>query len=200
MPTQRLMHASARRALVLLLLAISALAVINAACSSEPDGAADDETGADAVVPAAGATDAAIGGTDERPREGRVINRFELGEGMCFNDYLETDPDSTDTAEVTTRINCDRLHDGEVFAEHTHPADGSVAFPGTTELQRWGVERCYGAFEAFVGEVYELSPLELGVILPDESSWTAGLYRTVHCYVQAPGDQQLEGSMRGSGS
>lgn len=154
-------------------------AIVTAEAESGPDETSDE---ADAV--------------EERPLEGRTIDRFALETGMCFNEYVVTDAETGESDELTTRVDCRRAHDGEVYAEHVHPADATVPFPGTSELQRWGTKACYEDFQGFVGERYELSRLEIGVIVPDEPSWTAGLYRTVACFVRAGDGELLSGSMR----
>jgi hypothetical protein len=176
------------------------LALLTATGCSTGDGDAAAES-APAIVTAEAATDAGESAadataTEERPLEGRTVDRFALEAGMCFNEYVITDAETGETDELTTRVDCRRAHDGEVYAEHVHPADATVAFPGSSELQRWGTEVCYEDFAGFVGERYELSRLEIGVIVPDEPSWTAGLYRTVACYVRAGDGELLSGSMR----
>ena len=181
---------------LLVLLIASTLA--SAAGCSEGDGDAAAEPAAAIVTVEADETDAdaEAGASEERPLEGRAVDRFSLRAGTCFNEYVLTDAETGETSELTTRVDCRREHDGEVYAEHVHPADASVPFPGNDELRRWGVEACYGNFADFVGERYELSRLEIGVIIPDEPSCTAGLYRTVTCYVRAGDGELLSGSMR----
>jgi hypothetical protein len=56
---------------------------------------------------------------------------------------------------------------------------------------------CYDAFTEFVGIDYELSGLEIGVVIPEEPNWVAGPYRTLECYLYSI-EGQLSGSMRGS--
>jgi hypothetical protein len=181
----------------LLALAI-ALAIVSAtACSAgDGDGDAAAEPAAAIVAATEGEADTDDPAVEERPLEGRTIDRFALETGMCFNEYVLTDAETGETSELTTRVDCRRAHDGEVYAEHVHPADATVQFPGSSELQRWGTEVCYDDFEGFVGELFELSRLDIGVIVPDEPSWTAGLYRTVACYVRAGDSELLSGSMR----
>ena len=181
-----------------MLLLVAAVAVAWATGCSDDEGDAEAAPAAAIVtVTADGAdADAEAAGDDERPLEGRTVDRFALETGMCFNEYVLTDAETGATSELTTRVDCRREHDGEVYAEHVHPADASVPFPGSSELQRWGTEVCYEDFAGFVGELYELSRLEIGVIVPDEPSWTAGLYRTVACFVRAGDGELLSGSMR----
>ncbi len=182
------------RVRLLLLGGVAAFVLVGAtACSG--DGADSETLPASAIVTPAEVADTDAG-EDERRPEGRTIDRFALEPGMCFNDYVLTDDETGESSELTTRIDCRREHDGEIYAAHIHPADASVAFPGSTELQRWGIEVCYDDFATFVGELYELSRLEIGVIVPDEQAWTAGLYRTVTCYVRAGDGELLSGSMR----
>lgn len=180
--------------------AIIALTLVAAtACSGGGDDA-EAEPAPAIVTATAGDADAEAqpDAIEERPLEGRTLDRFALETGMCFNEYVLTDAETGETTELTTRVDCRRAHDGEIYAEHIHPADATVPFPGSSELQRWGIEVCYAGFADFVGEVYELSRLEIGVIVPDEPSWTAGLYRTVACYVRAGDGELLSGSMRGA--
>jgi hypothetical protein len=179
----------------LLVLAAAAAIVSATACSGGGDDA-EAEPAAAIVAATEDEADTDDLAVEERPLEGRTVDRFALETGMCFNEYVLTDAESGDTSELTTRVDCRRAHDGEVYAEHVHPADATVPFPGSSELQRWGTEVCYDDFAGFVGEAYELSRLEIGVIVPDEPSWTAGLYRTVACFVRAGDGELLSGSMR----
>jgi hypothetical protein len=181
-----------------LLVVAAAAALVSATGCSGGGGNAAAEPEAAIVTDDSDEADADVDAAEERPLEGRTIDRFALETGMCFNEYVVTDDETGDTSELTTRVDCRREHDGEVYAEHVHPADGTVQFPGTSELQLWGTEACYDDFAVFVGERYELSRLEIGVIVPDEPSWTAGLYRTVTCYVRAGDGELLSGSMRGT--
>lgn len=199
MRLRRALHGSVRarapRRLLLAALILGALAT--SGCSGDGDDG-DAEPAAAIVDAATGDAGGDAEATEERPLEGQSINRFALETGMCFNDYVLTDPDTGETDDLTTTVDCRREHNGEIYAEHIHPADATVPFPGTSELQRWGTEVCYRDFADFVGEVYELSRLEIGVIVPDEPSWTEGLYRTVACYVRAGDGELLSGSMRGA--
>lgn len=190
-PTMRT-RPSTRHLLVLFI----ALALVSATACSAGDDEAEAEAAAAIVTADAEEADTDAAGVEERPLEGRTVDRFALETGMCFNEYVLTDAETGETSELTTRIDCRRGHDGEVYAEHVHPADASVPFPGSSELQRWGTEVCYEDFAGFVGELFELSRLDIGVIVPDEPSWTAGLYRTVACYVRAGDGELLSGSMR----
>ncbi|MDE0653578.1 MAG: septum formation family protein [bacterium] len=132
--------------------------------------------------------------------EGLIVNRYELEVGQCFNSYLTALGDNQ-FQQLTTVVDCAGPHDGEVYFQIFHPAEAGEPFPGGDEMQTWAERHCYEQFEGFVGQEYELSELEIGLLSPTNETWSdpIGRHREVTCYVEAWRGGRLLGSMRGSG-
>lgn len=189
--------------------ALVALIALGSACTSDgSDSSASDE--AESETPqilrdedAATADDGTALSVTTEPTptpapQGVVVNPFELVTGDCFNEYVLVDANDV-PQDVTTALDCNLAHDGEVYFHLFYPGDAQTPFPGESKLGEWAQEQCFNEFEAFVGQAYELSELEIGVILPTLETWTGpGLHRQVTCYVMAWRGGQLQGSMRGT--
>ena len=139
-----------------------------------------------------------VEGTDRL--EGLIINPFDLEAGQCFNNYLTALGDNT-FQELTTVVDCAAPHDGEVYFTVFHPGEAGEPYPGTNEMLAWAQQHCYAQFEGFVGQEYELSELDIGILHPTELTWSdpIGRHREVTCYVEAWRGGRLLGSMLGSG-
>ncbi|MCY3807757.1 MAG: septum formation family protein [bacterium] len=139
-----------------------------------------------------------VEGTDRL--EGLIVNPFDLEAGQCFNNYLTALGDNT-FQELTTVVDCSGPHDGEVYFQVFHPAEAGEPYPGPDEMPAWAQQHCYAQFEGFVGQEYELSELDIGILHPTELTWSdpIGRHREVTCYVEAWRGGRLLGSMRGSG-
>ncbi|MAT03380.1 MAG: hypothetical protein CL421_10135 [Acidimicrobiaceae bacterium] len=163
------------------------------ACSSEEKQITEFSPG---IIPGALAK---TGSVDSLVLEGKIVSfLYELSSEDCFNEYRLVDDRTGDISDLTTIVDCRRPHDAEIYGEYVHPAIAGEPFPGRTEIERWSSIKCFEGFKDFVGSDYVLSDLEIGLIPPEREDWEIGLYRTVACYVFAPGSQ-LSGSMRGSG-
>ena len=66
-------------------------------------------------------------------------------------------------------------------------------------MQELGKEECPQHFEGFVGTVYELSELEIGVWAPSQVDWNQTYTHSLACYVYLPDGEKLTGSVRGTG-
>ena len=192
-----------------LLTALVALCFLAVACSSDDpqDGALPEDTQTPQIIGSEDTEDtgdAAVEDTAAEPTptpapQGVVVSPYELVTGDCFNEYILVDANEV-RQEVTTALDCNLAHDGEVYFHLFFPGDANTAFPGESRLDEWSQEQCFMQFESFVGQSYELSELDIGMILPTLETWTgAGLHRQVTCYVQPWQGGQLQGSMRGTG-
>lgn len=132
--------------------------------------------------------------------EGLIVNRYELEVGQCFNSYLTALGDNR-FQELTTVVDCAGPHDGEVYFQVFHPAEAGEPFPGGDEMVAWAERHCYKQFEGFVGQEYELSELEIGILHPTDETWSdpVGRHREVTCYLEAWRGGRLLGSMQLSG-
>ncbi len=132
--------------------------------------------------------------------EGLIVNPYDMEVGGCFNSYLTVLGDNQ-FQELTTVVDCTAPHDGEVYFKVFHPAGAGEPYPGPDEMFDWAEGHCYEQFERFVGQEYELSELDIGILHPTEITWSdpIGRHREVTCYVEAWRGGRLLGSMRGSG-
>jgi hypothetical protein len=190
-----------------LLAVFAALLTVLAACSSDdPEAATSEDPSSTPQILAnenegdpenEGAAEAEA--TPTPAPQGVVVNPYELVTGDCFNDYILMDANEV-RQDVTTALGCDLAHDGEVYFHLFFPGTAQTAFPGDSKLGEWAQEQCFAQFEAFVGQAYELSELDIGIIQPTLETWIGpGLHRQVTCYVKAWRGGQLQGSMSGTG-
>lgn len=155
------------------------------------DAASDDEStdGSDAVV-----DDTASEDVIER-LEGTIVDPLDLEPPDCFNEYQYFDRSQT-LQQVTTRVDCTRPHDKQMFAAAAHPASDNAPFPGQEELSRFARKACFDSFEEYVGVEYVLSQLEIGIFQPTYETWIADEKdRQINCYLQPPSGRLLQGSM-----
>lgn len=132
--------------------------------------------------------------------EGLIVNPYDLNVGECFNNYLTVLGDN-EFQELTTVVDCAGAHDGEVYFQVIHPAPAGEPYPGVEEMEAWAQDQCYEQFTNFVGQEYELSELDIGILQPTNETWSdpIGRHREVTCYVEAWRGGRLLGSMRRSG-
>lgn len=155
--------------------------------------------------PTGGAEDAASTTTvDEAPLDpidipGEPVNQFDLSVRDCF-DQIEDRRDGLPVT-VTTRIPCEEPHHFEVFAELTYPAEHPSLYPGDAVVRDYALASCYRKFASWVGTEYEVSDLEIGVIIPTRESFEndAARYRGIHCWVQHEDGEPMVGTSRDSG-
>lgn len=126
--------------------------------------------------------------------EGEVIERSDLDVGDCFNDYVWRDR-AANRQRATTRVECDRAHESQLYFKTEHPALEDQPYIGEPELEAWARNLCYRNFEDFVGMNYEESALEIGWVVPDLQAWGRDFSRDVSCYVFAWQGGLLRGSM-----
>ena len=197
------------RRLRLAAVALIALAGVMAGCSGDGEQAGPDDLAPVRILrPDPEAVDAAdtprrdgLPVVEETDRlEGLIVNRYELEAGQCFNSYLTALGDNQ-FQELTTVVDCTAPHDGEVYYQVFHPAEADEPYPGPDEMLAWAQGHCYEQFAGFVGQEYEVSELDIGILHPTNETWSdpIGRHREVTCYVEAWRGGRLLGSMRGSG-
>jgi hypothetical protein len=83
----------------------------------------------------------------------------------------------------------------------SYPAEHPSPFPGESVVREFAMQSCYRAFEDWVGQTYELSELDIGVIVPTEENFEddAARYRGIHCWVERYDAEPMVGSAAGSG-
>ncbi len=67
-------------------------------------------------------------------------------------------------------------------------------------MEAYARAECYGAFATFVGQIYELSELELNYLTPSRVDFEheEARFRGIHCYLMAADGGEMIGSARDS--
>ena len=157
-----------------------------------------------------------------RDDEGQVLDDTEVAAlrvqvGDCFNGTIPFAVESIDA------VPCGQAHDHQAYAvfdidPSPDPASTSTTeggappsststtvaaadeeYPGEARVQELGERGCLVAFGEYVGNAYETSALDIGLILPTEASWEAIDDREVVCTVHRADGAQLTASVEGSG-
>ncbi len=180
------------------LLAAVAMAILLAACTDNPS---------DPQSPTSGPAEATTSIVEVRPTladegipnwVGDVVNLHDLEDGACFNRYSWVQDDRH--VELDTRVPCGGPHQHEVYLRTEHPARAGAPWPGDREMEAFARAQCYGAFADFVGEIYELSELELGYLTPSRTDFEHedARFRGIHCYLLRDDGEEMVGSARDS--
>ncbi|GJM38646.1 MAG: hypothetical protein DHS20C19_20130 [Acidimicrobiales bacterium] len=139
--------------------------------------------------------------TDLAPTDirGAPVNQYTLELGDCFDrvDGLIDGRPQTITAE----LGCDEPHLFEVYHRFSYPAEHPSPYPGETALREYATQVCYRVFEDWVGTAYEVSDLEIDVIVPRQQDFEddAARYRGMHCSVERVDGEPMVGTSEGSG-
>lgn len=130
---------------------------------------------------------------------GEPINQYNLNVSDCF-DQLE-DRRNGLPVTITTRLSCEEPHHFEVFAQLLYPADHPSVYPGDAVIRDFALASCYREFTPWVGSEYELSELDIGVIIPTQANFedNAARYRGIHCWVERVDGDPMVGTSRDSG-
>jgi len=180
------------------LLAAVSMAILLAACTDDPS---------DPQSPTSGPAEATTSIVEVRPTladegipnwVGDVVNLHDLEDGACFNRYSWVQDDRH--VELDTRVPCGGPHQHEVYLRTEHPARAGAPWPGDREMEAFARAQCYGAFADFVGEIYELSELELGYLTPSRTDFEHedARFRGIHCYLLRNDGEEMVGSARDS--
>jgi gamma-glutamylcyclotransferase (GGCT)/AIG2-like uncharacterized protein YtfP len=206
---------------------VAAAVLLLAGCSGGPEDADEGVTDPAAAVAASGPTNTAdvvaaleggsgarpdsaadAGGASGNPGElgpidpldipGEIISEYSLVEGDCFNRFEGLQAGRR--LAITARTGCDEPHWGEVYHTFDLDAPHPAVFPGDDAVRGFALRVCYEQFEAFVGEIYELSVYDIGVFTPNRTNFEheVARYRGVHCWLYDPNDESVSGSARGT--
>ncbi|MEW1835069.1 septum formation family protein [Microbacterium sp. NPDC079995] len=141
---------------------------------------------------------------DDDPSTHLQVSLDALDVGDCY-DIPELDESAPSWSSAVYPVPCDEPHMYELYAdivlpESRFPADEfpDNEYPGEEDVWSAADEVCYPAFEAYVGEAYEDSPLEFWYYTPAEQSWRRG-DRQVLC-VLGHEEEMVTGSAEGSGA
>ena len=180
------------------LLVAVAMAILLASCTDDPS---------DPQSPTSGPTEVTTSIVEVRPTladegipnwVGDVVNLHDLEDGACFNRYSWVQDDRH--VELDTRVPCGGPHQHEVYLRTEHPARAGAPWPGDREMEAFARAQCYGEFADFVGEIYELSELELGYLTPSRTDFEHedARFRGIHCYLLRDDGEEMVGSARDS--
>lgn len=125
---------------------------------------------------------------------GGDIPRIDLDVGDCARAvWWEGEPIDRDS-----QVDCAEAHDVEIISrEHLEGRVYDVP-PGEGWLMDLADDSCFGAFEAYVGSVWEDSAFDYIAVLPEDDLWRDG-DRELICLLVPYDEDELIGSARGSG-
>lgn len=189
-----------------LVVALSAVALVTAACQSGDEAsqapaassAASAVVSSSASIPPAGSADASAGGdatADASPGgsasgEGEATSVFDLEEGDCFGAAGEQ-------VETVNVVDCEDPHIYEVYALVDYESDDQ-AYPGAEDVSAYADEQCEASFEDFVGIEYESSRWYITSVTPSEETWADG-DREIVCTLNLEDESEVTGSAEDSG-
>ncbi len=186
-----------------------AVALLAAACGDEGDVSspedpaefASERLDAEASTPrgATTTTNTPEGPVDPRQIVGAVINQYSLVLGDCFNRIEELRNGRQET--ITSRVDCDTPHGFQIFHQLTYPAPHPSIYPGETVMRDFALESCYRQFALWVGNEYETSALDIGILTPTRINFEneVARYRGIHCWVERFDGDAMVANARQSG-
>ncbi len=159
----------------------------------------DTEQGELASTEAGDAADPVQATSNPAEIRGAVIDRYSLAVGDCFNRAENLAVGRT--LVVTSLINCNEPHDHQIYHRFDYPAPHPSIHPGDEVMQEFAVQSCYRQFAQWVGNEYETSALDIGVITPSQENFEDdnARYRTIHCWVEDYDGEPLVGDTHQSG-
>jgi len=178
--------------------AAAAMVVLLAACADDPSDPVSATTGPAPASTSIPETRPTLADEGVPNWVGDVVNLHDVESGSCFNRYSWVQDERQ--VDIDTRVPCADPHQYEVYLRTQHPARAGAPWPGDREMEAFARAQCYGAFADFVGEIYELSELELGYLTPARTDFEheKARFRSIHCYVQRDDGGEMVGSARDS--
>ncbi len=155
---------------------------------------APDETGGDGNSDESGG----LGPIDPLDIPGEIISEYSLADGDCFNRFEGLQAGRR--LAITARVGCDEPHWAEVYHTFDLDAPHPTVFPGDDAVRGFALRVCYEQFDAFVGEIYELSEYEIGVFTPNRTNFEHDVarYRGVHCFLHHADGELVSGTAAGT--
>jgi hypothetical protein len=175
--------------------AVSLLVVALLACSGDRPGAGPTTTTTLTPNPFASAADSG----PQQPSTSNVagVPRGSIAIGHCVNASRFTPGTPIDPADIDL-VPCEGPHQHEVYLVIDHPSSKDDPYPGEQTLAAYADDRCIKAFEPYVGNRYQQSTLDYGIVHPTAGSWKDG-DRQVACLLHDIDFALVAGSMRASG-
>lgn len=117
---------------------------------------------------------------------------FEVAAGECVQEESITSDTQTEIGELPV-VDCAEPHHGEVYyaAELT-----ATIYPDT--IADDAEETCLEEFADYVGIEYAESRYNVALVYPSETTWDEG-DRQLACLIKGETDEELVGSVKGSG-
>lgn len=170
------------------------VAALEGGSGARPDTAADIAAGGDDESYDSGD----LGPIDPLDIPGEIISEYSLVEGDCFNRFEGLQAGRR--LAITARTGCEGPHWGEVYHTFDLDAPDPAIYPGDDAMRGFALRVCYEQFEAFVGELYELSVYEIDVFTPNRTNFEheVARYRGVHCWLYDPNDESVSGTAEGT--
>lgn len=146
------------------------------------------------AVGVVGATLAVFSASPRAPVSGSAdtgVQSFDMVVGDC----LDIADVSGEVVSGITARPCNREHEYEVI--FTGSADG-VGYPTDDAFGGYFNTMCVPAFEAYIGEEWGASPLDIFWLTPTREGWRQG-DRSIQCLVYHPTVKRLTQSLKGAG-
>lgn len=127
------------------------------------------------------------------------LDESQLLQNDCFDRVEVLDQGRPQT--ITTRLRCNESHHFQVFHLLAYPAEHPSVYPGDEVVRQFATESCYREFETWVGQEYEISVLDISVIIPNQEEFEGdnSRYRSIHCLVDRQDGDPMVDTAQGSG-
>ncbi|MCB1028881.1 MAG: septum formation family protein [Microthrixaceae bacterium] len=119
-------------------------------------------------------------------------------ENLQAGDCYDPAPDPSQRDIMVLLVPCETPHQYEVYAVDSFNETRSAGYPGDDAVRNFAEERCFEAFEGFVGQVWRDSELDIETWYPTSASWRLGGDRKLSCVLFHRNGADLTGSMEGS--
>ncbi|WP_062077369.1 septum formation family protein [Demequina globuliformis] len=120
------------------------------------------------------------------------VSSFEMAVGECVIAPSITSDTETEVGALPV-VDCAEPHHGEVF--YAEILNAPIYPQDTAETLQ---EACLGAYADYVGVEYTDSRYRISLVYPSELTWDEG-DRQSACLVTGEAEEELTGSVRGSG-
>lgn len=120
-------------------------------------------------------------------------------ENLEVGDCYDPAPDPSQRSVLVLLVPCEQPHQYEVYAVGSFPEGRRAAYPGDDIVRNYAEERCFEAFEGFVGQIWRDSLLDIETWFPTYNSWTQGADRKLSCVLFHRNRADLTGTMAASG-
>ena len=121
------------------------------------------------------------------------LGAYQAQVGDCIN--FPGDNSASGIVESVEGVPCNEPHEEEMY--HQFVSVAGPAWPGDAALETEASEKCFDAFEPYVGRSYQSSDLDFYFWIPTQQGWEAG-DRSVNCLAFQMDGLQLTSTIRNS--